>query len=243
MTPSNRDRAHAFKLHAEISSDTDPLRCYDGTEVDQVFRFFRDSKNADALAAGTVWITTLNKCRADETDSGDSEEAYQLYESGLMHFDVADRSDPRVARLSRMGGITIHPGVENVTINGARGRSRMNDAYVVCTTRRYDPAAMAQTFGEHCVEIRRPKQFFAAVTRQLALERPIGAAAIGCVHYASRTVVGMEPVQGVRGFVKPPVPFEPEQEVRMLWARGSLDPIAPFPLKVPLVSEICTRIA
>lgn len=243
MTPSHHDRAHSFKLHAEISSDTDPLRCNSGIEIYRIFRFFRESKNADALATGIVWITTLNKCRADEATSGDSEEAYQLYESGLMHFDVATRRDPRLARLSRMGGITIHPGVTDVTINEARGSSRLNDAYVVCTTRKFNPAAMAQAFGAYCVEIRQPMHFFAAVTRQLALERPIGAAAIGCVHYASRRVIGMEPVQGVRGFVKPPIPFEAEQEVRMLWGRGTLDPIAPFALNVPAVSEICTRIA
>src|SRR5690606_23427942 len=108
-------------------------------------------------------------------------------------------NDPRLHRLSRIGGITIAPGVKNVTISGFKARSKLNDAYLICTTRHFDPSAMAKAFGEHCVEIQQPMHFFAAVTRQLALERPVGYAAIGCVRYASRTIVGMEPLPGVRG--------------------------------------------
>src|SRR5690606_38160050 len=68
-----------------------------------VYRFFQEEWQADALARGDVWLSTLETCRAYENpEQGDSEEGYETYNSGHA---VGDSSDPELVEVARRSGI------------------------------------------------------------------------------------------------------------------------------------------
>ncbi|UQB41932.1 hypothetical protein JX580_09710 [Thiomicrospira microaerophila] len=206
-----------------------------------VYRFFQEEWQADALARGDVWLSTLETCRAYENpEQGDSEEGHETYNSGHA---VGGSSDPELVEVARRSGIHIGPGCSNITISNNIRKSVLHDAYVLCTTTEFSPEKLGETFGRYCVEITNPRQFFIAVSEVLEGIVSIREAAAGKVIYKNRLYTGMERPPGPIGFVKPPDLYASQKEFRLLWLPREANGLNPFLLKCPEVGGLCKRIA
>lgn len=211
-----------------------------------IYRFFRNAEEADALAQGNVWLSTLKKCREYENpEQGDPEEAHETYNSGYA---VGGSDDPRFMEISRRSGaIHFEPGcnvrLSGGIINDCTSRRSLPNAYVLCTTIDFLPENLSYTFGKYCVEITDPRQFFISVSESLERRAPISKAAAGKIIYKDRHYAGMESPPGPIGFVKPPDPYASQKEFRFLWIPKGSSSLTPFLLGCPKVKDLCKRIA
>lgn len=206
-----------------------------------VYRFFKRESEADALAQGDVWLSTLETCRAyEDPKQGDPEEAHEIYNTGYC---VGGSGDPSFVEVARRASIHIGPGCSGIVLSNNTRRSVIRDAYVLCTTSKYSPEMLGETFGKFCVEINNPSNFFFRVSDSLEKIQAIEAAIHGGVVYRDRFYEGMEPPPGPIGFVKPSDIYAEQKEFRFLWIPKNFNKITPFLLKCPEVSNICRRIA
>lgn len=206
-----------------------------------VYRFFQEEWQADALARGDVWLSTLETCRAYENpEQGDCEEGHETYNSGHA---VGGSSDPEFVEVARRSGIHIGPGCSNITISNNTRKSVLPDAYVLCSTTEFSPEKLGETFGRYCVEITNPRLFFIAASEVLERIVSIREAAAGKVIYKNRLYTGMEHPPGPIGFVKPPDLYASQKEFRLLWIPREDSGLNPFLLKCPEVDHLCKRIA
>lgn len=212
-------------------------------DVTPVYRFFRERNHAEQLAQGIVWLSTLGSCRGYEEDGrGDAGEATQVYWSGEFS---GEGTDPHIQHVSQHSGIKIQiaPGAEiqQVLIRDATYSRGIADAFVLCTSEKFDPSCM-ETFGPYCVEISRPRFFVWLVTVRLGLELPIGEAIIGRIQYRDRSYSGLQTQPGVLGFVKP-VEFSSQREVRLLWTiKGKARILEPKTVTCPEIRALCRMV-
>jgi hypothetical protein len=209
---------------------------------ESIYRFFSEEYQANALAQGEVWLSTLETCRAyEDTAQGDPEEAHETYNSGYA---VGGSDDPSFVERARRSGIHIGPGCSNMTVNNCSNRVSLPDAFVLCTTVEFSPEKLSETFGKYCVEITNPRAFFIGVSKQLEDHAFIKEAAAGKVIYKDRKYTGLESPPGPIGFVKPPDVYSSQNEFRFLWVpENNASRLTPFLLKCPELSSICKRIS
>ena len=209
---------------------------------ESIYRFFSEEYQANALAQGEVWLSTLETCRAHEDPAqGDPEEAHETYNSGNA---VGGSDDPNFVERARRSGIHIGPGCRNITVSDCSNRVSLPDTYVLCTTVEFSPEKLSETFGKYCVEITNPRAFFLGVSKQLEDHASIKEAAAGKVIYKDRKYTGLESPPGPIGFVKPPDVYSSQNEFRFLWVpERNASRLTPFLLKCPELSSICKRIA
>jgi len=212
-----------------------------GEHNQSVYRFFREEWQADALARGEVWLSTLETCRAyEDPEQGDPEEAHESYNSGHA---VGGSDDPDFVEVARRSGIHIGPGCSNITLSNNTKKTVLQDAYVLCTTTEFSPEKLSETFGKYCVEITSPKDFYVRVSAILENSAPIKEAVAGKVIYKDRNYTGMESPPGPIGFVKPPDLYATQREFRIIWVPENSNGLKPFLLKCPEAANLCSRIA
>lgn len=208
---------------------------------DKVYRFFKDSIHADALASGKVWLSTLETCRTYEDPlQGDPHEATHEYNSGYA---LGGSNDEAFKLIAARSGIHIGPGCSNITINNCTAVQKLPDAYVLCTTEHFKPENLGDTFGRYCVEITNPPEFFRRLTAALSRLVSIQQGAFGRVIYQERRYVGLQDPPGPIGFVKPPDRYQDQREVRFLWTLSTNAKLDPFLLDAPDCAGLCRRIA
>lgn len=209
--------------------------------VPVVYRFFSEPEHADALAAGHVWLSTLETCRAYEDPlQGDPHEATHEYNSGHV---VGSSGDVAFEQIAARSGILIGPGCSNITISNNTLVKRLPDAFVLCTTEHFSPEKLSDTFGRYCVEISNPQALFHQLTNELSKRFRLREAAYGRVIYRHRKYVGHQEEPGPIGFVKPPDKYQDQREVRFLWTVDNSLNLKPFLLEVPQAATLCRRIA
>jgi hypothetical protein len=210
-----------------------------GEHSQSVYRFFQEEWQADALARGDVWLSTLETCRAYEDPAqGDPEEAHETYNSGHA---VGSSDDQDFVEIARKSGIHIGPSCSNITLSNNTRKTVLPNAYVLCTTTEFSPENLSNTFGKYCVEITNPKEFFVRVSASLEKSIPIKEAVAGKVIYKDRHYTGMESPPGPIGFVKPPDLYATQKEFRFLWVPKNSTGLIPFLLKCPDASCLCRR--
>lgn len=206
-----------------------------------VYRFFKEEWQADALARGEVWLSTLEACRTYEDPAqGDPGEAHETYNSGHA---IGSSDDPNFVEIARRSSIRIGPGCSNITISNNIKITALHDAYVLCTTTEFSPERLSETFGKYCVEITSPNDFFIRVSASLKKFTPIKESRAGKVIYKDRHYTGMAVPPGPIGFVKPPERYATQIEFRLLWVPKKTTRLTPFLLKCPEVAYLCKRIA
>ena len=206
-----------------------------------VFRFFNEEDHANTLAQGDVYLSTLESCRAYENaEQGDSEEAYETYNSGHA---VGRGDDPEIIRRAQQSGAYISLNSERVTISNNTRITSLPDAYVLCTTIEFSPENINEEIGKFCVEIKNPRKFFNVVSRKIDSISAIREAAIGKIKYADRNYTGMDQPPGPIGFVKPRFPYEKQKEFRFLWIMENMGKLEPILINCPEIRNLCKRIA
>ncbi|WP_188013715.1 hypothetical protein [Photobacterium damselae] len=206
-----------------------------------IYRFFPEKWQAESLCKGNVWISTLETCRQYEDPlQGDSEEATHTYSSGHI---VGGSNDPAFVEMASRSGISIGEGCSNITISNCTSVKKLPDAYVLCTTREYRPQSLSGTFGNHCVKISNPAEFFKLVSATLNKQKSIREGGMGLVQYKERNYTGLQSPPGPIGFVKPGDQYSSQKEFRLLWVPQTSDAIKPFLLECPEVSKFCSLIS
>ena len=204
------------------------------------YRLYQEEWQADSLARGDVWLSTLETCRAYENpEQGGPEEAHETYNTGHI---VGGSNDPDLIEVARRSSIHIGPGCSNITLNNNTKKTVLPDAYILCTTAEYSPENLSNTFGKYCVEITNPKKFFIHISASLKRKATIKEAAAGNVIYKDRHYTGMEPPPGPIGFVKPSDLYATQKEFRFLWIPENPTELTPFLLKCPEATHLCKRI-
>lgn len=206
-----------------------------------VYRFFPEKWQAESLCKGKVWISTLETCRQYEDPlQGDPEEATHTYNSGHI---VGGSGDPAFVEMAARSGVHIGEGCSDITISNCTNIQRLPDAYVLCTTKEFRPQNLSDTFGNYCVRISNPAEFFKRVSAALNKHRIIREGGMGLVKYKNRNYTGLQCPPGPIGFVKPSDQYSSQKEFRLLWIPQAPHDIEPFLLECPDVSELCCQIA
>jgi hypothetical protein len=205
----------------------------------RVYRFFKLPEHADALMKGCVWITTLEACRRYENRyQGDPEEGYEHYEQGGAVTNTPE--EPHFAEIAKRIRLIVGDGT---TLRGNRSLLKLTDAFVLCFTERFDPATFEKTIEhKHCVAISDCAKFFDTVTNRMQQVFILTQAVCSPIIYKERAYEGMQDPPGPLGFVKPPDPYQAQQEVRMLWIVKNAGSYKPFLLNAPDVAALCTRL-
>ena len=212
-----------------------------GFKGEVIYRFFDDPSHADDLAAGKVWISTLEACRRYENQKrGDPEEAVHRYNSG---FATGNGDDPEFVEIARRSMVLLGPDVTNGVLSNNTVEDVLIDAFVLCTTENADPTDLEEKFGPYCVKISNSERFFDLVTKRLhQCREDVLENLMGKVHYRDRNWMGLEDPPGIPGFVKPVHLYQVEQEVRFLWTVRNPSHIRPFLLEVPEAAHLCIRV-
>ncbi|PML05226.1 hypothetical protein [Vibrio lentus] len=203
-----------------------------------IYRFFPEKWQAESLCNGNVWISTLETCRQYEDPlQGDSEEATHTYNSGHV---VGGSDDPAFMAVASRSGIDLRGNCSDIIIKDCTNIQKLRDAYVLCTTREFKPQNLSDTFGNYCVKISNPSEFFKLVSATLNKQSPIREGGMGLVQYKDRNYTGLQSTPGPIGFVKPEDQYSSQKEFRMLWVPQTSDVINPFLLECPDVSKLCS---
>ena len=205
-----------------------------------IYRFFPEKWQAEALCNGEVWISTLETCRQfEDPNQGDAEEAIHTYNSGHI---FGGSNDPAFVEMASRSGVHIGEGCSNITISGCTNVQKLPNSFVLCTTTSYKPNELSGTFGNYCVQISNPKEFFKQTSKALNLRTTIKEGAQGKVIYSDRVYTGLQQIPGPIGFVKPIDKYATQEEYRFLWIPMLSDDIQPFLLHCPEVAELCTMV-
>lgn len=205
-----------------------------------VYRFFKEEKYArEFLQGSSIRLGTLGEFRSYEcTEQGDPEEAEETYHSGSFH---GYGSDPIVRERARRLGIDIKKGHPEsqviISINNSASRTRLQDAYVLCTTTYYSEE-MKEVFGKYCVEITHPEKFFNTINIKIRTEKAIKESIYGLVLYRDQSYTGIEQPPGIIGFVKRPS-YASQRECRLIFLPQNSNSIKPIFLECPEVEDIC----
>jgi len=206
----------------------------------KVYRFFKNKEEAEALCRGDVWLSTLEVCRGYEDPlRGDPDEATQIYNSGHLSGGSSDHHFVNAAANAR---VFIGSGCSNITINNAIVNTRIPNAFVLCTTREFQPENLNDTFGHYCVEISNLVEFFRIVTINLHKLSPVNQCAMGNIRYGKHSFSGYEQSPGVIGFVKSKDKYAPQKEFRFLWEPKAED-IMPRLISCPEIASHCRMMA
>lgn len=220
-------------------------------DVSVLYRFFTEAAHADAFVEGNIKLSTLEACRKHEnSEQGDAEEAIHRYNSGHI---VGSSGDVDYSLIASRCGVVDLGYNKNTVISNNTVIELIPDAFVLCTTKEYDPDTMRVAFGSYCVEITDINRLYQLVTRALSKKYSIQNAQYGHVLYKERSYVGIQEPPGPIGFVKPAykytykkiISYKDQKEFRFLWTLiNNNTNLEPFILEnVPKISEFCRRIA
>jgi hypothetical protein len=203
----------------------------------RLYRFFDTAEHADALTQGKVWISTLETCRRYENEhQGDPAEGQQYLEPPPS---VGHGDDPELVAAARRQGFGIGPGARDVFIHDNVFIGGMPDAFLLCTTKRFDPAAFAGWWNTNfCCEITDGGEFFRLVTERL---RGLFGSRLALWVVEDVVYGGIVGMAGPGGFVKAPR-YQGQEEVRMVWEVPDPYRYESFQLYAPEVAPLCRRI-
>jgi hypothetical protein len=205
-----------------------------------VFRYISELY-VDDFIAGTIFTTTLGECRRyEDPERGDPVEGMQLYNQGR----VSTRDDPEeyVRAMGARLGIEFEGELPNDAVFENNSILRITpDSWVLCTTLRDDPTAMAG-FAKACVEIRAPVEFYRRMTKAILKEVPVSRADCGPIRYAGLVYRDLDPAPGIPGFVKRPDQYAHQREYRFLWAPSPHVPVVPRDWQCEEVTDLVRRV-
>ncbi|HDR2373376.1 TPA: hypothetical protein QCH88_000519 [Enterobacter asburiae] len=234
LKKERRASCHQDDLHSASKEQTSAY-----TPPKTIFRFFKEKEHAEALCNGDVWLSTLQTCREYEDPlQGDPKEATHTYNGGstVLHGDGTE--EDFVTKAARLG-IRVHPGAKDITLIGGFHSFSIPDAYVLCMTQEFDPSKLSDTFGNYCVEISDPKQFFEVISTKLHTIIPLKDGYMGPITYDTRDHSVHEAMPGIIGFVKPKDTYSEQKEFRFLWQTYDKRAIKPFLLSCPEAAAFC----
>lgn len=210
-----------------------------------VYRFFDKEEFADKFCEGLFRISTLEACRGYENpEQGDKEEGAWRHTINSVQISKASEVDTSSLLYA---GVRVDPSATNVVIRNVSGGRRIENAYLLCTTKVFNPDIFSDSFGKYCVEISNAQCFTHIVTKAIhkhhsKLQWVRGE--FGDVTYIEeRHGVDFEKPNGHIGFLKPKDPYITQKEFRFLWELSEpyLD-IEPLNLNIPDISKFCKRI-
>jgi len=205
----------------------------------ELFRFFDKAEYADDFVRGQVWISTLEACRGyEKAGQGDKGEGTMSYWHGPVshghpHFET-------VAQRMGLQGLGHGSAMAFNTVSWF-----VPDAFVLCCTRRYDPAGMSGTFGRHCVRIHYPLFVLERLAAAIEERRELARFFMGPIQYSDRHFRDTQPPPAPHAaLIKPSDGYVHQQEERMIWLPANrAEKLAPFKLIGPALSDFCERIA
>lgn len=204
----------------------------------KIYRFLPEENYAEALCKGLVWLSTLENCRSYENPfRGDDQEGTEEYFSGTIKGDATDSRVRTVA--SRLFNSPVQGG--HFSISNCKSIRKIPNAFVICTTAKYDPEKFNRVFGSFCVEISFPMTFHELISKRLAEMFSISENAFGPIKYQSRGYYHLEAPPGPIGFVKPQK-YKNDHEYRSMWIMKDLLDLKPFLLSVPEIKSFCRRV-
>ncbi|HAX9712205.1 TPA: hypothetical protein JS563_000741 [Serratia marcescens] len=209
----------------------------------EVYRFFDKEEYANALCNGDIRISTLDICRKYENaEQGDAGEGSWTQEIKNL---VVDGGDPRNGAL-RYAGIYVHPSAVATSIGYARADISLADAYLICTTKKYDPTVFKESFGEYCVKISDAQRFAAIIGKAISeLHDGMDITALynDVTYLEKRTGMNYSVPNTHIGFIKPEHPYKEQNEFRFLWLPKDRNmKLKTLDLNCHELSCICSRV-
>ncbi|CAI1863702.1 MULTISPECIES: hypothetical protein [Serratia] len=209
-----------------------------------VYRFFDNETHADNFCKGLIRISTLEACRGYENpEQGDKDEATWMQRISSM---LVDRSSKEQSKALQHASINIHPDAginyyENITVT-----KKLQNAYVLCSTKYFNPDIFSESFGKYCVEISNAHEFCDKVTDSIALHYKNISRITGRysdIHYTKREGLDLNVLPCHIGFLKPATPYASQKEFRFLWTLENQNiELEKLDINCPKISTICKRI-
>lgn len=208
-----------------------------------LYRFFDEEIYADSFCEGNIRISTLESCRAYENpEQGDKEEATWVHHIDSM---LVKEYNEEQSNSLQLAGCSVEPGSTNNYFENVTGRTVLPDAYVLCTTRHFDPKAFSGSFGKYCVEISNAHTFFTLVHNRIILNHKESRVhgLYGDIDYSERKSFNLSIPNTHIGFIKPVFPYASQREFRLLWiVEDQNSKLEKLDIKCPEASFLCKRI-
>ncbi|SMP68422.1 hypothetical protein SAMN02744783_02948 [Serratia sp. CC22-02] len=209
----------------------------------KVYRFFDKEEYANEFCQGKIRISTLNACRDYENaEQGDKGEATWKHSISLVN--DYEPSKKQIEAL-RWAGVRVDPESRGNSFADITARRRLDDAYILCTTKYFDPDIFSDSFGKYCVEISNAHKFCVLVTEQIArIHKNTRIQALyDDVHYLDREGTDLNVPKVNIGFIKPAIPYAVQKEFRFLWLFLDQNPVLnKLDIQCKELSKLCTRV-
>ena len=214
----------------------------------QLFRYSSPDVSLKFLQ-GSVKVTTLKACRNAEKeyfkDEGEGTQAI----TSLPGRNSLEASD--LAKLLGVEPAAIHVNGENAVvtegIDAIRREERLADAFIFCTSSFEADPHMLKKFGNGCIKIVNPVNFFELLDdhlRRVVAPIKLEHCIVDDVEYAPRIGTYRNSSDKHIAFLKPsgqPKDFEKESEVRAVWIPSQYA-IEPIFLNIPVIANLMEAI-
>ncbi|HDO6740635.1 hypothetical protein VSR89_22390 [Klebsiella pneumoniae] len=199
----------------------------------KLYRFFDNESYANDFVDGKLRVSTLETCRNHENKAqGDPEEGYSRH-----YINRIDSSDPQFQEIAMRGGCHF-VNCADITIENHTNTTIFEDAYILCTTTKCNPADFTEDFGRFCVEITNPYKMMELITKAL-ISNNITRCICGEIQYRTRTFQQEEYPQVPIEFIKPDTDiYMAQNEFRFSWHTKD-SPITPININCGSFSEFC----
>lgn len=196
------------------------------------------------LRRGSLKIGTLYEYRKTEQYGeviGDKDEGLHKTELALPgggEIDLAGTSpEAEFFRTHVLRPDQRHLKTKIVMADGARlvAHSNSQDLYIYCTTSEYNPAVMKEFGCDSCLEIVRPTEFFAAVSRVIRHKGDFDG--LGPITYGDKTTHYLKPHQ-IHPAAMKDTTYNYQKEWRAIWVPKK-EPRQPLYIDVPRAIRHC----
>lgn len=203
-----------------------------------VYRHLSKDSYADQFANGeSIRVSTFAACREyEDLEQGDPGEGHLFY----LNTHITDEH-PRFHEVAAQLGMDLG-GAQGVTLSNNFKQTVVPDVYVICFSMEVFGPELKQKFGSHAVKVRNIVDFMWPLLDAMNKVVPVQAWAFGPVTYKDRLYRDLDEAPGHICFVKPPVPFSPQREFRLLISCPPGHVYKTFNVTVPLPKGLCVRV-
>lgn len=211
--------------------------CFPYSNTRKIFRFFSEKSHAIDFMDGKIRLSTLSICRSYEDSlQGDSGEGIE--NRHIDYLNITSENSDKVNQV--IGNFISIEGCGSALFENCTFTNQIDDAFVLCFTNSFKDDDLTKNFGKYCVEITNPLDLFYKISKEINNQFTINQGVMGKITYADRNLKNLNPANGPLGFVKPKDPYEPQNELRMLWHINTKElPLTPKFIKIPSIQKHC----
>ncbi|MFL1502138.1 hypothetical protein ACI77N_13220 [Pseudomonas sp. S191] len=206
--------------------------------VGPIYRHVTKDSYADQFVTGeSIRVSTFQTCRDyEDEEQGDPGEGHMYH----LNTHITD-DHPRFHELTSQFGMDLR-GAEGVVFGNNLRRDVVSDAYVICFSLEVFGEDLRKKFGGYPVRVNDITAFMWPLLRAMNKVVPVHTWLYGPAVYHDRMYLDFDAPPGHICLVKPPFPFKPQREFRLVITCHPGHIYKPFNVSMPYFKSVSRRV-